>query len=387
MNRALEEGGLSPETVTSIEELDYRASARAGGWERVRLRWTMYVSYPTRLCVEAVRSAPDRIFVVTSNTFFAPLLVGLIGKVRRFTTVHLLYDLFPDALEVSGAVRPSGILSRLIGWMTRMTQRICHGSVYLGELLARHAQRRWGPSRNDRSIDIGADDALFVQHQPDRSDGDVICHYGGQLGHMHDAEALVASIQQVCRPESLCAEGCRFHFNVSGAQSRYVHESLSGPRVTIEDAVAGHVWREKIRAFQIGLVTLSPGGATVCLPSKTYSMMAGGLAILAICPEWSDLAHLIAENDAGWVVNNSPFKTRAELNGVDYSVRVRQRRPTAAIAEDFERILAHVLSHRDELGRKRTNAWRCIPGRYGLTVIAGAWREYLETFRAPNQGR
>lgn len=377
LKRCLDAEGLASESIWALDEMQYRAASKRRGWPRLRLRWSMYVGYAGRLLLRAWRSRSGTVFIVTSNTFYAPLLVALIGKVRRFTTIHLLYDLFPDALEVSGVLRLNGLGARLVGSIARWTQRFCDGSVYLGPRLSDHARLRWGASRNDQSIDIGADDSLFRDHKPSNAARDLICHYGGQLGQMHDAQALAASVDAVLKSEFAELSSCRFHFNVSGSQAQFVRESLQDERVMVEDAIPAASWREKVRGFQVGLVTLSPGGASVCLPSKTYSMMAGGLAILAICPAWSDLARLVLDNQAGWVVNSSPYVDWQELAGPEYLARLRQRRPLDEIAREFERTLRHIAANPAELAEKRGNAWRCVRERYGVRATGERWRQYL----------
>ena len=53
---------------------------------------------------------------------------------------------------------------------------------------------------------------------------------------------------------------------------------------------------------QVALVTIAPGAERVVMPSKTYSALVAGQAILAICRRESDLADLVRQHDCGWVV-------------------------------------------------------------------------------------
>jgi hypothetical protein len=52
----------------------------------------------------------------------------------------------------------------------------------------------------------------------------------------------------------------------------------------------------------IAVVTLEEGMAGLALPSKTFSFLATGAALLAICPDASELATLVRRFDCGWVV-------------------------------------------------------------------------------------
>jgi hypothetical protein len=57
-----------------------------------------------------------------------------------------------------------------------------------------------------------------------------------------------------------------------------------------------------MRTADVALVAIARGAEDVMMPSKTYSAMVTGQAILAVCPLASDLAETALGNDCGWVV-------------------------------------------------------------------------------------
>ena len=57
----------------------------------------------------------------------------------------------------------------------------------------------------------------------------------------------------------------------------------------------------------ISFVTLEPGAENVVFPSKVFSALAFGHAILAISPLKSDLSNYVLENDVGWVIEPGDF--------------------------------------------------------------------------------
>lgn len=378
LNYCLEAQGMRVSSIWYLREHDYRFAARKRGLAKAKLRLQMYVFYPFKLCIRAFQSSSSSIFIVTTNTFYAPLLAAIIGRLRGFQTIQLLYDLFPDALEVSGALKPGSLLTRFLGKIAHWTQQLCSGCIYLGEFLRFHAEARWGRSKRGMTIDIGGNTEAFEGHDPFPHDVAIVFHYGGQLGYMHDAKALAVCIQNVLESEIIEQTQLRFHFYTSGAQVAFLKKDLSNYPVEIADAVPSSEWREKIRGFQVGLVSLSPGGATVCLPSKTYAMMAGGMAILAICPLWSDLARLVLENDAGWVVNNSPYSSAEELIGSEYMQKVTARRSDGEIAKDFTEIVDTICRDTSLLWQKRKNARRAAIEKYGSAGIAEQWAIFLQ---------
>ena len=105
--------------------------------------------------------------------------------------------------------------------------------------------------------------------------------------------------------------------------------------------------------------------------------MAAGMAVLAVCPAWSDSARLVRDNDAGWVVNNSPYENASQLEGADYLKKTRQRRPAEEVAEEFLQIVRRIAENPAELWQKRLNARRAAVVKFGQNAIARRWQEFL----------
>nr|WP_315418532.1 hypothetical protein [uncultured Pedobacter sp.] len=372
LGRTISAAGYEVKPVYLVSETDYRKLAKTGGFPKIWLRIKMYVLYPFLLLYRVILSKRNSVFVVTSNNFFAAYLVYLILKIKSGRVIHLLYDLYPDAIEIAGTIKPESFISKLIGRIMTRTLTKCHATIYLGEFLKEHAETRWGNSPLNEVIDISTDLDLYAnEFEEGTIEGKIILHYGGQLGHLHDAVSLIDSIKFVCNSD--IAHFVEFNFYVSGAQAEFLKESLQGFPVKIISAVPSSQWRLDIKNFHFGMVSLSPGGASVCLPSKTYGMMAGGMAILAICPEWSDLSSLIRDNDAGWVINNSLFDHKNDLKSGNYLENLQQKREVSVISMDFYTKLKAILGDKNELLKRRKNAFYSVRERYNVAKLSAKW--------------
>ncbi|MCI0537729.1 MAG: hypothetical protein L0Z50_21145 [Verrucomicrobiales bacterium] len=381
LNDTIRQLGYRVVSISALDEFEYRKASRNKGFRKLKLRLVMYLVFPLKLLVAAVGASRNSLFLITSNTFYAPLMVALVGQLRGFRTIQLVYDLFPDAVEVAGGIQTRGLVSRLLGASTRFTRSLCDACVYLGEFLRAHAETRWGACRISRAIHIGANMELFENPPNDNNEKPLVVHYGGQLGYMHDAETLVKCLQCFLGRSDEVMERIRFSFLISGARSQMFREAMATLPIDIGDALPSREWRKRIGEFQIGLVTLSPGGATVCLPSKTYAMMAGGLAILAICPLWSDLAKVVLDNDAGWVVNNSAFRTVERIAGEEYARQVRKPRAEEEVIEEFCNILRLVANRPDLLELKRANARKAAREAYDQGSLSRDWAELISAVK------
>ncbi|MEM0965509.1 MAG: hypothetical protein AAGJ81_05115 [Verrucomicrobiota bacterium] len=369
------------EEIYYLSEADYRKAAGLSGIKRIWLRLQLYVFYPILLVRKVLFAKRESIFIVTTNTFYAPLLTAVFGRLRRAQVVHLLYDLFPDAMIVAGKVRRQSFIARLAGFIQRQTQKRCRGTVYLGEVLQKHCEHFYGEPRVAEVIDVSADASLFSPNiKPSRQP--LVFHYGGQIGHMHDADTVIRAIRDCCSDGDL-VQRARFSFFVSGAQSRMIRESFAESGVEVIPAVPSTEWRERILDFHVGIVTLKPGGAIVCLPSKAYSMMAGGLAILAICPRWSDLAQMIEENDIGWVISNSPYDEMPAFEDAEYFSKIEEKRRPEEVAKEFHGKVADIIAGLEDLDRKRMNAFRVMREQFGKEELGERWKFFLEQVAEP----
>jgi hypothetical protein len=260
LNKTISEAGFDSEPLFLITEEDYRKLAKQKGFRKIWLRIKMYVLYPLMLIQKGFKSEKGSVFVVSSNTFFAPYLVHVILRIKKVKVIHLLYDLFPDALEVAGSIKPDSFFSKMIGKAMIRSQRNCESTVYLGNFLMKHAENRWGKAKISKVIDISTDLTLYGNELKSLISKDkIIIHYGGQLGHLHDADSIIDSIKFICSSD--IAEKVEFNFYVSGTQALFLKESLKEYPVKIISAVPSHQWRNDINNFHIGLVSLSPGGA------------------------------------------------------------------------------------------------------------------------------
>jgi glycosyltransferase involved in cell wall biosynthesis len=111
-------------------------------------------------------------------------------------------------------------------------------------------------------------------------------------------------------------------------------------------------WIEAMTGADVALVTMKPGAEDIVMPSKTYSAMAAGQAILAVCPRESDLADTVTKHDCGWVIEPG------DVAGL------------RALLESLPQRAAEVLA-------KRHNSWNAARECYDQKVLAVRWREVL----------
>ena len=318
--------------------------------KRIWLRIQMYLLYPAYFLYVETKARSSHMIVCT-NTFYTPFLSTLLRSKQRHP-IHLLYDLFPDALVSAGKLRRDSLIARAINLVVDATLSRSSANVILGCRLKVNLGSRLPAGVLAEVIPVGTDCTPFPPYKPApvKPAGPIKLLYCGNLGHLHDVNTLAACIRNA-RVGTLPIS---FHFYGNGAGMTQLKASAKNhPLVCFAGALSEDEWINTMSSIPIGLVTMRPGAEAILLPSKTYSAMAAGQAILAICPRKSDLADLVHDHDCGWVI---------EPNDVD------------SLIETLETIVAQPL----EVQRKRQNAQAAALQHYDARPVASLWSKLFQ---------
>jgi glycosyltransferase involved in cell wall biosynthesis len=320
---------------------------------RIRLRLRAYIIYPVMVGFDFMRWRSDTVYVVSSNTFYAPW-IAILASNGRAPIVHWVLDLYPNVLVVAGIVKAGGWLDRALTWLMRETCSRVSANIFLGSELKNHAERVLGADPNSYVIPIGADDEVLqtfsVRLQaPERDRLPLRVLYCGNMGYMHDVETLATFFDETSALDVIFefrGHGRGFgelRTRIQGAVCK--DQVLFGPNLDDDD------WCAKMRESHIALVTMRNEAAGVVMPSKAYSAMLAGQAILAICPVSSDLAVMIQKNDVGWVIEPG------DVTGLMKLLRIWSQNPETI---DLKRRNAHSLGWSEFRSAVLAGNWMCL---------------------------
>lgn len=360
---AIRANGIPAEHRYGISSSAYRQAVTP--LQRAMLRIRMYIEYPMRLAWAVAFTREPTVFVVTTNPFFAPLVAALVAA-RRHSVVHLVWDLFPDALMESGSRVKHPLVLKTMEWLVRGAIVQSDANVFLGQRLRAHAGSRFPQVHGNCIIPVGADASVFVDSPPRRVEPatpvDVL--YCGNLGSMHDVDTLLGALRSAERGEGV-PRGVRITFHASGPRfAAFRHEvgalgQRSGQAIELCSSLDNEAWTKRMRQAHVALVTMRPGSEKVVMPSKAYSALAAGQAILAVCPRDSDLAQMVIDDDCGWVVEPGHH-------------------------DELLRVLREMATQRERLHVMRLNAFRSGQSKYSAAAVADLWIKLLGTL-GPDQ--
>ena len=374
--RELSKCGFEARQRYHISEASYRAAKSPGA--RLFLRFRQYVGYPAQLIAalawgrvkgssSSSSNTPDGVCVVATNTFYAPLLATLFHK----RVVHLVYDLFPEAMIHSGKWKEGTVKVRLVRWITKQTLKRAELNVFLGERLKGYVESIHGDCGPSAVIAVGADQSLFSaspkERTKDRGQGTEgrraeaesvpSILYCGNFGNMHDSATLFGYWRALGSFDPTKIP--RFEFFCSGPKRAALEAELQSlpdglrEQIRLGGGLDPKAWIETMERADVALVTMAAGAETVVMPSKTYSAMMAGQAILAIAPEDSDLVDLIKTADCGW------WLEPGDVEGLSRAIEV-------------------LCWDRELLIEKRENAFRYAHAHLGQNALAEQWVEALE---------
>lgn len=332
----------------AVSQEDYRTARGLHG--RLDLRLRTYAQYPVRIARRFRRVPLGHRAVISSNTFYAPWLAMRAGRGRPFI-VHWVLDLYPDALIAARKLRAGSGLVSLMRRVMRDTFDRAAANVFLGRRLLAHAEETFGPIPRAHVIPVGADGRPFANCVPQpRTRDECRILYCGNFGHMHEVETVVAVLHEGL-PANIELE---FRGNGAGMASLdRGRQQWATTGVRLGPNLPDQEWVAAMMDADVALVTMREGAQGVVFPSKAYSALVAGQAILAVCPPDSDLADLVNAHDAGWIVAPGNSRGLAEM-------------------------LRRMAEHPDERLAKRRNAWSAGHAYYDQAVIAKAWAQLLQ---------
>ena len=295
----LKKYGYDVVVLTQLSDMEYRKKGSL--FRSMWIRFRIWVLFPLQVVVSCL-SKPSfwrSILLVPTTPLYLPALASF-SRIIGIRVVHLLYDLYPDQLILAGKIRKQSFAVQILSMITRSAMTRCNATIFLGERLKTMAELKYGSPKLGRIIEVGGDGSLFPK-EPVREDTRKIrLLYSGNFGYAHEYQTLVALMNEPL-PEGI---NISFHANGISYETMKAQISIlpSKSQVTLGGALKMPEWQAAMESADVGIVTMKRGAEDILFPSKTYSAMLSGQAILAICAQESDLATTVKEAKAGWVI-------------------------------------------------------------------------------------
>lgn len=276
-----------------------------------RSRLGTWVAFSLWAGLRLARERPSGPVLLVSNPPLVPLLGVVLGFFLRQPVVVLVWDIYPEAAIRARLLREEGLAVRLWRRLQSASFSRAAAVVTIGREMARVIAESVTARRGQldvRVIPNWADDALFARglEEDHREAGNnsavgaLSVLYAGNIGDTHDLEGMIHTALRLSDRHDIS-----FRVVGAGAGRDAVGAELRrhGLRnVKLEDPVPWVAFPQVLWSADVGIVSQRNGLEDLSMPSKTYSYLAAGLAILAFTDPRSDLGRLVVDEKLGAVV-------------------------------------------------------------------------------------
>ncbi len=240
--------------------------------------------------------------MVSASPSFPALLPALANiRARGIPWVLWLHDLLPDGATATGLVEEGGAVIKLARRLELAAYRgadriVVPSRSFIDNLVAKGAQR----------------EKIELIHYPATRIPERLAKPGihtqslrilsmGNIGHSQGLTPLVRAFEsrpELTRDASLVITG-------TGVAAHEARAEVRSDRVHMLGMVDDDRLEHELRAADLALVSQRSEGSEFNIPSKLMNFMAYGLPVLAAVNPAREVARIVHESRAGWVVDSS----------------------------------------------------------------------------------
>jgi len=269
-------------------------------------RLTNFATFMIPLTLRMLFSSRSQsVHLYTTNPPFLGVIGAIVSVVRRHRYVLLLHDAYPQMAVWVGTIKKHGFIDRCWHVMNRFTYKHAEQTIVLCQAAKKLVCETY---------DIGADRVHVI---PNWADGEELkpkpksqsefasaqglvepftVMYSGNLGLYYEFETLLNAA------ELLKGENFRLVLIGAGGRKNWIAEQIDKRKLTNTRLLPYQPFDklpDSLNACDASLVTIARGIEGISFPSKLYTTLAIGKAVLSLSEADSELRTLINNNGVG----------------------------------------------------------------------------------------
>ena len=281
------------------------------------------------LCSLLKRRRPE-VIMAMSPPLTLGLAAWLTSRLRRAPFVFNVQDVFPDVAVEVGAISNQGVI-RLLEGLERFVYRRADAVTVLSEDLRSNVESKIVRAETtDRAAETVRVIPNFVdteQIRPQARENSyrsefglgtrTVVMYAGNLGFSQPLELMVEAARELAHRDDVV-----FVINGEGSRRQELESLANGlDNVVFADFQPVERLPEVLAAGDVHVIALRRGLARSSVPSKLYSILAAGRAVLASLDSGTEVATVVSSQRAGIAVapQDQAAFTAAVLELVDDS--------------------------------------------------------------------
>jgi colanic acid biosynthesis glycosyl transferase WcaI len=246
-------------------------------------------------------SHPD--VLVSASPSFPALFPAIVNvRARRVPWVLWLHDILPDGAASSGIVDESSYVIRASRRLESAAYRTADRIVVLSQAFTHNLLTKGVPADK---IQLIYDPATRVPHASTSFESQIETPVLLSMGNIGFSQGLAPLVAAFERSDALASTPVRFVITGNGMAAEETRSAIVTERVEMPGIVDDERLEHELQSATIAFVSQRHEGAEFNIPSKIMNFMAYGLPILAAVNPQGEVARIVRESGAGWVVDSS----------------------------------------------------------------------------------
>lgn len=259
-----------------------------------------------------IKDKIDHIILGTDPIFLHLIIIPLKFLFPKTKFILWSFDLYPDAYIAKKNIKNIFLLKPIIA-ITKYAYGKFNHIVDIGQCM-REKILKYGKYNFQTIIpwSIFEEDNIqnnFIKSKP------LSILYSGNMGEAHDTLNLIRLIKLLQNNKMI-----EFYFSLNNKQKLSFIKALGNKNfnnVKFLDSTINYI--QRLKKFDIHLVTLKKGWEGIVVPSKFFSSLSLGKPILYVGPKGSSISYDISRYDLGWTLNIENFDN--EINKFAYECK------------------------------------------------------------------
>lgn len=282
-----------------IHRLKYIQLKRSNFWGRL----INYFSFTLAVLFHIVKLKEYKIILVYSNPPILPLIAVIAKKLFKSRIIFVSYDVYPEIAVESNIITKDSIIYRLFCFINSKLYNNVDKVVAVSTDMERFLLNNRKIKQN-KIITIPnwceeIDSSRL--HPAAETEDKLIVSYLGNLGTCQELDTLLGAIR-ILKDNS----NIQFVFAGHGNKMERLEtitrtEKLNN--VTIYGFLHGDEFEHILYKSDVFVVTLIPGLAGLCAPSKTYTYIMAGKPLISVMEENTEIVKDLMEKNAGFNIH------------------------------------------------------------------------------------
>lgn len=208
---------------------------------------------------------------------------------NSFFLIYWSMDLYPDAFVSNGLVSQKNIFYRLLYKLLR--HHIPDGLISLGSNQSKFITKKIGKIPRQAILPAGIQKFEQTKRPPSWAENDqkIVLAYIGNIGEAHNHQFILSAIN------SIDPDRHKLILSIYGSKADKILQYAFGRPGVI---VCSHIMPRDLGFIDLQMVSLLPEWDNVCVPSKAFSAISSGSALILNCSFENDVWCLL--NEASW---------------------------------------------------------------------------------------